>query len=218
MATYDFKLHVKLKYHREPYKPGEIVIGVPEEDKSEFEIFGEIVNEYPDETNQPEIANKEEVEAAVSKYKTEAETESALTILIDWLFYNFDEVKKYVKEIGYLESGIVYSGAPPVGMDINSLENSFIFMEDAKGIIQATESVIMALSSEEYDVFIDKYYRNFSCKAIADFEEMEFDAVVETIRKIRESEQEKLIEKEIDFEDFLGLRRKLYNVIKNKAS
>lgn len=143
--------------------------------------------------------------------------QKVINMLIDWLLYNLDEIKKYIKEMDYLGAGTVY-GDGIVNEETDLLERDIIEIEEAKQIIKSVEDSIKSLDDQAFYIYIDRYHSNLKYSEIADFEGISEITVKREIKKIRKEVEDGFSRDDITFDSILALRKKLRGIRLKKVS
>lgn len=219
---YQVLLHMNTRYKRRKYMANTI-IDVEKKDIHLFKGAGTIVNKVYDETPVKILieAPKEEKVKTIERLKLHENTEKNLeklwNRLIDWLLFNLDEIKSYVREMIYLGSGIVsgIGAAPEVDA---SLELNIIAVDEATKIITAVTAAIKQLEPEDFDIYIDRYHNEMIYSKIAEFEEIAEITVKRHIQKIRDIVKNHIDQSDIDLETIVKLKDKLRNICRKKVA
>jgi hypothetical protein len=137
--------------------------------------------------------------------------------MIDWLLFNLEEIKSYIKEMQYLGSGVV-SGCGAPSEEDSSLELNVIAVNEAAIVISSIEKVIKQFEPEDFDIFIDRYHSQMIYSKIAEWEDIAEITVKRHIVKIREAIKEGLENNDVELEIIVKLRDKLRYIITEKVA
>ena len=137
--------------------------------------------------------------------------------LIDWLLFNLDEIKSYVREMNYLGSGIISGNGVSPESD-SSLELNVIAVGEATEIIRSVLAAIKQLESEDFDIYIDRYQNDMIYSRIAEWEEVSEITVKRHIQKIRDTVKDCFDKEEIEVETIIKLKDKLRYICRKKVA
>jgi hypothetical protein len=150
------------------------------------------------------VANGEKVQILINR-------------LIDWLLFNLDEIKKYIKEMDYLGATMVF-GAFGGSDEPDIMEKNIISLEDAKKIIQSVENTISRFDGQAFDIYIGRYHNKMIYNRIAEFEDISEITVKRTIKRIRQDVADQLDNDDVTLDYVLSLKIKLGYISLKKVS
>ncbi|NLW47423.1 MAG: sigma-70 family RNA polymerase sigma factor [Firmicutes bacterium] len=145
------------------------------------------------------------------------ELEKLWNRMTDWLLFNLEEIKSYIREMIYLGSGIV-SGAGAAPENDASLELNVIIVNEAMEIIAAVITAIKQLEPEDFDIYIDRYHHEMIYSKIAEWEEIAEITVKRHIQKIRDTVKNYIDKNDIELETIVRLKDKLRYVCRKKVA
>lgn len=160
---------------------------------------------------------KQDALKKIQNLDPEKAAEKVFNKLVDWLLYNLDEIKQYIREMEVLQLTVIYSVCPST-QDIDPLGKNIIMVEEAKQIITSVETTIKNLDPDLFDIYIDRYQNDMLYDRIAEFEEVSIITVKRAIKSIRESIKDDFENNEISMERILLFRKKLWSIEHKKAS
>jgi hypothetical protein len=150
------------------------------------------------------VANGEKIQTLINR-------------LIDWLLFNLDEIKKYIKEMDYLGATTVF-GAFGGNDEPDIMEKNIISLEDAKKLIQSVENTISKFDEQEFDVYIGRYHNKMIYNRIAEYEDISEITVKRTVKRIRQDVADGFDNDDVTLDNVLSLRRKLSYISLKKVS
>lgn len=220
---YQVQLKKKLKYKDVKHKIGEI-IEVSEKDIRCFAGACKVIKKISELEEEPiqvirvaPASEKEDILKRTCSPDPIKTAEKVFNKLVDWLLYNLDEIKQYIKEMDILQSTIVYSTCPG-GQDLNPLEKNIFAVDDAKQIVSSVETSIKNFDSDMFDIYVDRYQNDMLYDKIAEFEDISIITVKRAIKHIRELVISDFDNNEISMDDVLAFRKKLWTIDHKKAS
>jgi hypothetical protein len=218
---YQVQLKKDLKYKGGKHKIGDI-IDVSRKDIICFGGACRVIKKiYEEEPMQIILAappaEKQEVLKRINNPDPAKTAEKVYNKLVDWLLYNLDEIKQYIKEMEILQSTIVYSICPG-GQEIDPIEKNIVAVEDAKQIVSSVETSIKNFDSDLFDIYMDRYQNDMLYDRIAEFEEVSIITVKRAIKSIREAAIDDFNNNEISMNEVLLFRKKLWTIEHKKAS
>jgi DNA-directed RNA polymerase specialized sigma24 family protein len=137
--------------------------------------------------------------------------------LIDWLLFNLDEIKKYIKEMDFLGASAVY-GTGIGDDDIDIMEKTIIDLDEAKKIVKSVENAISGLDEQFFDIYIGRYCNELIYSQIAEAEGISEVTVKRVIKQIRQTVSDGFDQEEITFDSVFCLRKKLSGITLKKVS